>query len=288
MFSLYSAPFLLYPDNSAMKISSNESITELSICFISEFTATAMLVCFTCMSCINSPTFPSSLLQIALHGGFVVGVCIQCFGCISGAHINPVVSVSSFILGNISFVVLGVYVSAQFWGAIFGFALFWSFIPIDAYSSNVCLTLIHPNVTTGQAFIIEFLLTATLIFFCCGVWHEKNAKYMDSVALKFAMIVTCIILAGVRNLSYFCSFHSVYILYIFIQGPLYWCQHKPCSFLGSGSLSQKFQSSLGLFCEPVFCWSYCTIYLDSFLFAKEDEIKSENQKYCSSIIFLSV
>lgn len=70
--------------------------------FISELLGTALLVFLCCSNGLCWNNKPIDPLQGALTSGFAVLICIQIFGCISGAHINPSVTVAATIYNLIS------------------------------------------------------------------------------------------------------------------------------------------------------------------------------------------
>lgn len=94
------------------------------------------------------------------------------------------------------------YVIAQCFGAFMGYGLLVTLTPISILAesgASVCVTKPHPFVPIPQAFFIEFLATATLIWFCCGIWDPRNSKNQDSVALRFGLAVAGIASATVSN-----------------------------------------------------------------------------------------
>lgn len=77
-------------------------------------------------------------------------------------------------------------------------------------SSAFCGTVPAPELTTVQAFFAEFLATSLLIFLCCGSWDPRNSAKLDSVAIKFGILVTAVDMAEVRwNLKLFLSFSVI-------------------------------------------------------------------------------
>lgn len=70
--------------------------------FLSELLGTALLVFLGCSSCIFWNESGPSELQVVLSFGFAVLICVQIFGCVSGAHINPAVTVAAVIYKLIS------------------------------------------------------------------------------------------------------------------------------------------------------------------------------------------
>lgn len=69
--------------------------------FLSELFGTALLVFIGCSSCLSWNS-NLNVLQIVLSFGFAVLISVQIFGCISGAHINPSVTVAAVIFRLIS------------------------------------------------------------------------------------------------------------------------------------------------------------------------------------------
>lgn len=69
--------------------------------FLSELLGTAVLVFLGCSSCIPWDGPPKEL-QIVLSFGLAVLICVQIFGCVSGAHINPAVTLAAVIYKLIS------------------------------------------------------------------------------------------------------------------------------------------------------------------------------------------
>lgn len=65
--------------------------------FLSELLGTALLIFLGCMGCISWGGTPNSALQICLSFGLVVMIIIQIFGCVSGAHLNPAVTLAAVV-----------------------------------------------------------------------------------------------------------------------------------------------------------------------------------------------
>lgn len=75
---------------------SSKAIDKISI-FLSELLGTALLLFLGCMSCISWDGKPVNSLQIGIAFGMVVMIIIQTFGCVSGAHLNPAVTLAAII-----------------------------------------------------------------------------------------------------------------------------------------------------------------------------------------------
>ncbi|CAH1185864.1 unnamed protein product [Phyllotreta striolata] len=168
---------------------------------------TAILVFLGCMGCVSSLAAGGSIPheQISFTFGLAVMAAIQVFGHVSGAHINPAVTVAAATLGDIPLLQVPIYFVGQFLGALLGFGLLWVVTP-DVHLGNqmvfgvkqpgVCSPVVSPNISAGQACFVEFLLTLILVLVCCGVWDARNRDKHDSVSLRLGLAVAVLAMAG--------------------------------------------------------------------------------------------
>lgn len=70
--------------------------------FLAELIGTAMLIFLGCMGCLSWNGQPPSSIQSSFTFGMVVMLIIQTFGCVSGAHLNPVVTLAAIVYDMIS------------------------------------------------------------------------------------------------------------------------------------------------------------------------------------------
>ncbi|XP_046806541.1 aquaporin-2-like [Lucilia cuprina] len=169
-------------------------------CVLGEFIGTAMLLFLGCMGCTG---LNNSLLQIALNFGFAVMLIIQCFGCVSGAHLNPVITLGAYIMDIINWRLSLAYVCAQLLGSYAGYTLLMylvpkSFLPLNSENNGFCLTIPHSEFSFVQSLAVEFIITSTLILFACSIWDPRNEKYRESLPLKFCLAVVCLGLTANR------------------------------------------------------------------------------------------
>lgn len=163
---------------------------------VAEFFSTMLLLIFGCMSCIPVAGAPDPALFGPIVFGLTVMFNIQIFGHISGAFMNPFVSVIAVIWGKISFSVGVAYVLAECAGAILGYGILMAVSPTDIAAEGICLTLTHINVF--QALGVEMALSAALSLLNCGVWDPVNSHNSDSVPLKFGFAIVGLSFAGGR------------------------------------------------------------------------------------------
>lgn len=95
-----------------------------------------------------------------------------------------------------------IYVAAQMLGGFIGFGLLKLVTPHkhirgEGAEFGLCTTTVNPDITVYQGLAIEFLATSVLILICCGVWDPRNAKFHDSVPLRFGLAISMLACAAV-------------------------------------------------------------------------------------------
>lgn len=97
--------------------------------------------------------------------GFTLMVLVYATGHISGAHLNPAVSVAVFLRGGINAAQLGLYVAAQAIGAVLA-----ALLAQAAFATPAAAVQIDPV----KAFIVEALFTFILAFVVLNVATSKD------------------------------------------------------------------------------------------------------------------
>lgn len=170
--------------------------------FLAEFFGTATLLFLGCMCVVegfgNSPTNVAG----GIGFGFTVMMVIITFGHVSGAHINPCVSLAAVVYGMLNIPMFILYVIAQLTGGICGYGLLMSVTPMKYFTSAMetgngsCVTAPHSDMGIVEAFGVEFFITGILVGTCCGLWDPRNSKFGEVSAVKFALIVGGISIAA--------------------------------------------------------------------------------------------
>jgi MIP family channel proteins len=132
-----------------------------------------------------------------LHGAFVAGFTIAtivvAFGHISGAHINPAVTISFLVACEIDIVRALCYIGMQLLGAISGSFLLKFLAPSYAHG-NLGINTITVGVSIPQAVIVEMIITFILCYTVHAICDKQRQDIGGSKALAvgLAIIVGCL------------------------------------------------------------------------------------------------
>ena len=108
---------------------------------------------------------------IALTFGLIVLVMIYTFGDVSGAHLNPAVTLAFAVARRFAWKAVPGYLLAQTLGALAASALLHGLFPLDA---SLGVTL--PAGSESQSFILEVVLTAMLMLTVLSVSTGSKEK----------------------------------------------------------------------------------------------------------------
>ncbi|XP_040196198.1 aquaporin-2-like isoform X1 [Rana temporaria] len=162
-----------------------------------EFFATLLFVLFGLGSALNWPGTSPNVLQISLAFGLGIGTLIQAFGHVSGAHINPAVTLAFMVGSQMSFLRAVFYVGAQLLGAVSGAAILQDLTPLEA-RGNLSINGLFNNTDAGKAFTIELLLTLQLVLCIFASTDDRRTDNMGSPALSIGFSVTFGHLLGIH------------------------------------------------------------------------------------------
>ncbi|MBN2825084.1 MAG: MIP family channel protein [Campylobacterales bacterium] len=155
--------------------------------YMVEFIATSILVFAGCGAIVvESLTGALGHAGVALTWGFVVVALIYTFGHISGAHMNPAVTLSFAYMKEFDKKDLYPYIMAQILGAIFGaFMLYLIFLEEAKTMKELAyLGTTLPRGSGLQLFMMEFILTFILMLVICGsAVHGKATKSFAGLAI---------------------------------------------------------------------------------------------------------
>lgn len=128
---------------------------------------------------------------VALTFGLIVLAMIYTLGDVSGAHLNPAVSIGFVISGRFPLLELFPYIGVQATGALLA-SLTLHFL----FPENTLLGATLPAGSDGQSFILEVLLTALLMFVILNVSHGAKEKGITAGITVGAVIALEALFAG--------------------------------------------------------------------------------------------
>jgi MIP family channel proteins len=140
-----------------------------------EFIGTFMLVFFAAGAVmVGAVTGGLGAIGPGLISGLVITIVIYCFGHVSGAHVNPALSLAAVYLGKLEKRLAPGYIVAQLAGsAAAGMVLLWAIGRHGDMGANLPNTAL--GVTPGVAFVVEVILSFILMWVICGAaYHDKN------------------------------------------------------------------------------------------------------------------
>ena len=146
--------------------------------YIAEFTGTLMLTLIACGIAVTTGNY----LGIALAFGLVVVAMAYSIGNVSGAHINPAVSLGFALTGQMSWAEFGKYVCAQILGAIAGSGILSIILEstktlgANAYDGSVWI-----------AILIEIILTFIFVLTILGVTDKKENTHVTGIVIGLTL-----------------------------------------------------------------------------------------------------
>eukprot|EP00106_Octopus_bimaculoides_P019858 XP_014787300.1 PREDICTED: lens fiber major intrinsic protein-like [Octopus bimaculoides] len=164
---------------------------------IAEFLGVTLLVCFAVasgMSDKDSP--PNGLLFACISSGFFIAIIIGSLVHVSGAHVNPAVSLAFAIIGEISWIRCIFYSLTQILGSVAGAAIIRIVTPSNMHRNFGVLTP-GPGVSDLQAMLMEMLITFVLIFGILAAVDKGRKDSIGSVPLHVGLIVSVNLFAAV-------------------------------------------------------------------------------------------
>ena len=115
--------------------------------------------------------------SLVVAPGLMVAAIILFMGAVSGAHLNPAVSVAFVLRGNFPWKRVPAYIAVQFAGAVLATLTLWALIGRHGAAG---LTLPGPGISTVTALLWEALLTAGLVSVILGT--ASGAQQLGPIA----------------------------------------------------------------------------------------------------------
>ncbi len=130
-----------------------------------------------------------SHVGVSLVFGLIVLAMIYAVGHISGAHMNPAVTLAFASVGRMTRRDVVLYLCSQLVGALLASAMVAA-----VFKGNRTLGVTFPAGFWGQSFALEFILTFMLMFVIMGVAHNERAEgLMAGVAIGATVALEALI-----------------------------------------------------------------------------------------------
>jgi aquaporin Z len=130
-------------------------------------------------------------LGVALTFGLIVLVMIYSLGDVSGAHMNPAVTLAFAVAGLFPFAAVLIYLAAQFSGALLA-SLTLHFL----FPQNINLGATLPSGAPMQSFVLEVILSGILMFVILNVSQGAKEKGITAGIVVGAVIALEALFAG--------------------------------------------------------------------------------------------
>ncbi|XP_060782505.1 aquaporin-1-like [Neoarius graeffei] len=162
---------------------------------LAELLGTTMLV-FCGVSAVignRNSSYPDQEVKVALAFGLAIAILVQSLGHISGAHLNPAVTLAMLVSCQISLCRALWYILAQVTGAVIASGIVLGVRPlvVDSLGLNKL-----NGVSPGQGFGIEFLLTLQLVL-CVLATVDKRRDIAGSAPFACGLSVVLAHLVGI-------------------------------------------------------------------------------------------
>ena len=179
--------------------------------YLAELFGTFWLVFGGCGSAIFAAGFPElgiGLVGVSLAFGLTVLTMAYAIGHVSGAHLNPAVSIGLWAGGRFSAKELIPYITSQLAGAILAASALYlivsgksDFESIDGFAANGYGELSPGNYSMQSAFIAEFILTMFFMLVILGSTYPKAPKGFAGIAIGLALTLIHLISIPITNTS---------------------------------------------------------------------------------------
>jgi MIP family channel proteins len=155
----------------------------------SEFLGTMLLTLVCTATGLSIASKPVPDINGALASGLIVATIIVGLGHVSGAHINPAVTVTFLVASEIDFFRALFYIGMQLLGAFSASSLLRSITPPPA-RGYLGMTRITAGISLPQAFVVEFIITFILCYTVHAICDKRRDDIGGSKALAVGFAVT--------------------------------------------------------------------------------------------------
>lgn len=168
---------------------------------------------------------PADLVLISLCFGLSIATMVQCFGHISGGHINPAVTAAMVVTRKLSLAKALFYVLAQCLGAITGAGILYMVTPA-AVRGSFGVNDVHSSISVGHGLLVEIIITFELVFTVFATCDSRRTDLGGSAALAIGVAVVIGHLFGIpytgASMNPARSFGPAVVTFTFTNHWVYW------------------------------------------------------------------
>ena len=176
---------------------------------LAEFIGTFWLVLGGCGSAVLAAGFPNvgiGLLGVSLAFGLTVLTIAYSFGHVSGAHLNPAVTVGLWMGGRIGAKEIVPYIVSQIAGAVTAAAVLYVIVTgngsaIGDFAANGYGDHSPGKYSMTAALLTEFVMTFIFLIVILGSTDERAPKGFAGIAIGLALTLIHLISIPVTNTS---------------------------------------------------------------------------------------
>ena len=177
--------------------------------YLAEFLGTFWLVLGGCGAAVLSAKFPEvgiGLLGVSLAFGLTVLTIAYSLGHISGAHLNPAVTIGFWASGSIGANKILPYIASQLAGAIVGAAVLYIIVTgngsaIGNFAANGYGEHSPGGYGMTAAIVTEFVMTFMFMLIILGSTYEKAPDGFAGIAIGLGLTLIHLISIPVDNTS---------------------------------------------------------------------------------------
>jgi aquaporin Z len=176
---------------------------------VAEFIGTLWLVLGGCGSAVLACNYHDAgigFIGVSLAFGLTVVTIAYAFGHISGAHLNPAVSVGAWVAGRLETKNLAPYIISQVLGGIAGAGILYVIATgngssIGGFATNGYDTLSPGKYSMMSALVAEVVLTFIFLLVILGSTDERAPKGFAGLAIGLCLTLIHLISIPVTNTS---------------------------------------------------------------------------------------
>ena len=177
--------------------------------YLAEFLGTFWLVLGGCGAAMLSAGFPEvgiGLVGVSLAFGLTVLTIAYSLGHVSGAHLNPAVTIGFWASGNISANTILPYIASQIAGAITGAAVLYIIVTgngsaIGDFAANGYGEHSPGKYNMLAAIVTEFVMTFMFMLIILGSTYKEAPAGFAGIAIGLALTLIHLISIPVTNTS---------------------------------------------------------------------------------------